>query len=111
VYPQASANNYAPVLKDHLSSLLENWRPIANISTLSRIYEYLFSVRLQNYLFKYNLLAKEQFGFVKKRNITDAMVDYVTKVINCLNEKCNAVGVFLDIHEIFDCLNHNITIR
>lgn len=39
------------------------------------------------------------------------MVDFVTKVITALDEKYKYVGVFLDLPEAFDCVDHTILFK
>lgn len=95
-----------PIFKEGNSKQPENWRPIANISTISKVFEHVFVHRLLDFLFKNNLICKQQFGFVKGRSTTDAMVDFVSNAITALDEKEKTVGVFLDLQKAFDCLDH-----
>jgi hypothetical protein len=74
-----------PIFKDGLSNLPGNWSPIANVSTYSKMYEHVFLNRLINLLSHNNLLCREQFGFTRGRNTTDAMVDFITKVVTALD--------------------------
>lgn len=97
-----------PIFKSGDSNLPENWRPIANLSTISKIFEHVFAQRLLDFLFQNNLLCKEQFGFTKGKCTTDAMVALVTKAVNALDHKNKSVGVFLDFQKAFDCLDHDI---
>ncbi len=109
LFPQElKQSQIRPIFKDGDCNLPENWRPIANVSTFSKIYEHVFTRRLIDFVLHNNLLCTEQFGFVKGKNTTDAMVDYVTKAITALDEKNKAVGVFLDLQKAFDCLDHSI---
>lgn len=58
-------------------------------------------------LLHHNFLCKHQFGIVKGRHATDALIDFIMKAITALDEKFNAVGVFLDFAKAFDY--HKIT--
>jgi hypothetical protein len=97
-----------PAFKDGNSRLPESWRPIANVSTFSKIYEHVFSQRLLNFLFKNDLLCKEQFGFIIGKNTVDAMAKFVSDIILALDQKYKTVGVFLDLQKAFDCINHKV---
>lgn len=97
-----------PVYKDGDTSSPENYRPIANVSTFSKIFEHVFANRLLNFLFHQNLLCKEQYGFVRGKNTTNAMVAFATNAIDALDKKFKSVGVFLDLQKAFDCLDHEV---
>lgn len=106
--PELKQTIIRPIFKDGSSSSPENWRPIANVSTFSKIYEHVFARRLLNFLSDHDLVCKEQFGFVHGKNTTDAMIDFSSKVISALDNKYKAVGVFLDLQKAFNCLRHDI---
>lgn len=57
-------------------------------------YMSMYLYRLIGFVERHNLLCKEQYGFFMGTNTTDTIVDFVTKAINALHEKYNAVGVF-----------------
>lgn len=107
VFPQELKRTIIrPILKDGASNIPSNWRPIANVSTISKIYEHVFANRLLKFLYKYNIICNEQYGFVKGRNTTDAMIDFIDKAVAALDKKFKTIGVFLDLQKAFDCLDH-----
>jgi hypothetical protein len=97
-----------PVFKDGATNSPANYRPIANVSTFSKIYEHVFVSRLINFLFEKHLLCREQYGFVKGKNTTGAMVEFATNAITALDQKCKSIGIFLDLQKAFDCLDHKV---
>ena len=109
IFPQVLKQTIIrPIFKDGNSSLPESWRPIANVSTFSKIYEHVFAQRLLDFLLQYKLLCKDQYGFVKGKSTIDAMVNFATDVIQALDNKFKTVGVFLDLQKAFDCIVHGV---
>ena len=69
-----------PIFKSGDSHLCKNYRPIALLSNLSKIFEKLVKVRIVSYLEKYNILAKRQYGFREGCN-TSMAIAYLTENI------------------------------
>lgn len=85
-----------------------NYRPIALLPTLSKIFEKYFSDRLAGFLARYKILSKNQFGFQKGRSTSDAVFDMMDFVAESLNIKSNVMTVLLDLSKAFDSVNHQI---
>lgn len=55
-----------------------------------------------------NIICKEKFEVLQGKNTTDVMVNFSTKAINALDEKCKAVGALLDLQTAIIWLDHEI---
>jgi hypothetical protein len=64
--------------------------------------------QLQNHLTKYNILAKEQFGFRIDSSTDKAIYKLINEALMALNNKTTVGGIFFDLEKAFDCLNHEI---
>ena len=89
-------------------SSVSNYRPISLLPTLSKIFERIICESLTEHLEKNHLLFDYQFGFRKKRNTTLAILDFVNKITDAIDNGNTAAGIFLDLSKAFDSVNHNI---
>ena len=59
---------------------------------------------------KNNILVDEQFGFRNKLATNIAIYKLINETQTALNNKIMVGGIFCDLEEAFDCINHNILI-
>ena len=105
------ANVKAVYKKKGDKSVINNYRPIALLSNISKIFEKIIYSRLINYLESQNLLSNTQNGFRKNKSTIRACYQALCEVINSLNNKEHTVVIGLDLSKAFDCVDHNILIR
>ncbi|CAH2096746.1 unnamed protein product [Euphydryas editha] len=93
-----------PVLKDGDANLPSNYRPIAVLSSLSKILERLINKRLVQYLEHFGLISEQQYGFRKGRSTNGAVLDLVGHVVQNLNQNKKVLSIFLDLKKAFDTI-------
>lgn len=97
-----------PLHKSDSRMDVHNYRPIALLPVLSKIFEKFYSIRLSNFLFKFNIVSKSQFGFQPGKCTVDAVFDMMDFVADSLNSKSNVVTVLLDMSKAFDYVDHQV---
>lgn len=97
-----------PVYKSGSETDVNNYRPISVLPLVSKIFEKCMYVRLLNFLTKYNVLSKYQFGFQRSKNTSDALLNFVEHIYNNLNDKKHVLGLSIDFKKAFDTVDHKI---
>ena len=64
--------------------------------------------RLSQHLQTNNMLAPEQYAFRKGMSTEDAAFRLTDNVLKSLNQKLYVGGIFCDLSQAFDCVNHQI---
>ena len=100
-----------PIFKKGDSNLISNYRPIAILPLLSKVFEKCISNRILNFISINNLISPAQFGFVKSRSTEDAILNVTEKIYSALNSKHHCINVFIDFAKAFDTVDHVILIR
>lgn len=90
---------------------VSNYRPIALLSNLDKIFEKLVHHRLISYLEKFNLLFNRQFGFRKKHATTHNLISLSEKIREDLDKGEFSCGIFLDLQKAFDSVDHDILLK
>ena len=67
-----------------------------------QILEKLFYTRLNDFVIKYNILSEKLYGFRSNRTTSHALIEFVEKISNVIENKQYTVGVFLDLKKAFD---------
>lgn len=100
-----------PMYKSNDKCKTENYRPISLTSNLSKIFERIIYNRLFNFLFKYKIISKRQFGFIKSLGTKDALYFLTNTILNCLDKSKPIIVSFLDLAKAFDTVNHKILLE
>ena len=100
-----------PVFKKGDPNCIENYRPITILSCFSKIFEKCVYTRTIKFLDKYNILTKSQFGFRSKHSTTHALLDFIDKVSNAIDDSKHTIGIFLDLSKAFDTIDHQILLN
>ena len=104
---QFKQSKIIPLFKSGDRSSMDNYRPIALLSTFSKILEKIVCNRLSDYLEKNELLSKSQYGFRKEHSTVHPMVHFMNKITNALENKLHTIAIFCDLRKAFNSCNHN----
>lgn len=97
-----------PVFKSGSKKLVNNYRPIALISNLAKVFEKILYFRLYKFSTKYGLISSRQFGFLKNKGTDDAIALLSEFIYENLNVSKPTLVAFLDYSKAFDTVNHKI---
>ena len=97
-----------PVHKKDNKQLIENYRPIAVLSSFSKLLEKLMCNRLNNFLKQNAVISESQFGFRESRGTPSAILKLNEHVLKNFDSKKITAAVFLDLSKAFETINHKI---
>jgi hypothetical protein len=97
-----------PIHKKDDPTSPENYRPIALLSSFSKIFEKAMCNRLYTFLEKFNILDEHQNGFRKSKSTTSAVYQFIQTALNHLNEKRYGLGILLDMSKAYESVNYDI---
>ncbi len=100
-----------PILKSKDPTLLDNYRPIALLSTFSKILEKLMCNRLTTHLDNNMLISNFQFGFRKNHSTLHPLLLFTNKITEALEKKQHSIAIFCDLRKAFDTVDHKILIK
>ena len=100
-----------PVLKNGKQTCTNNYRPISLLSVFNKILEKLMYKRLVSFLDTHNILFNNQFGFQSGHSTTQATLLITDKIQEAIERDEYSCGIFLDLSEAFDTVNHHILIQ
>ena len=109
VFPQTIKQSHIiPIKKSKTSdqNILSNYRPISNISFLSKILEKSALTQLLDHLNCNNLFMKEQSAYKSNHSCETALIKITNDVLSVLNSSTNVVVIFLDFTAAFDTICH-----
>jgi exonuclease III len=112
VFPDSlKISKITPVFKDGDKQNVSNYRPIAVLPILSKIFETIIKNRLTQFLSNNNLIHSNQYGFQKNSSTSAAVVNLMSGIIGNLDAKKKTAALFIDLRKAFDCVNHEILLR
>jgi len=87
---------------------ISTYRSISLLPTFAKIFEKAIYSRLSQHLQTNNILAPEQYAFRKGSSTEDVAFRLTDSVLKSLNQKLYVGGIFCDLSEAFDSVNHEI---
>ena len=60
---------------------------------------------------KYYFLSENQFGFRPKHSTIDAIIQFTNQITEAFDNKETSVGLFCDLSNAFDTIDHSILIQ
>ena len=93
------------------SQQFSNYRPVSILPIISKIFEKVIYKRLISYIDKNNILTPYQFGFRQNMSTSLALTFFVDKINSAIENKQFSIGIFLDLSNAFDTVNHHILLN
>ena len=112
IFPSSlKLSRVVPIHKGGKTDICDNYRPIALLSSISKILEKIVSLKLVNHLEYHKLISPKQFGFQRSKNTEQNLLNVVNFISNAINEGQFCIGIFLDLKKAFDVCNHEILFK
>ena len=89
-------------------SLLSNYRPVSVLPVFSKFLEKAVYNCLIRFYDEYEIVHNNQYGCRKKHSTSLALLYLHDKITLAIDERKHTVGIFLNLSEAFDTVNHRI---
>ena len=103
--------NVIPIFKKEDHTLCNNYCSISLLSNISKIIEKLVHIRLSKFLNKNAIRHEKQLGFRNSHSTTHALLETTEKNKQACDTGEFACGIFFDLQEAFDTVNHTILLQ
>jgi hypothetical protein len=100
-----------PLHKKDDKNNMTNYRPVANITVFAKIFEHVMDRKLRSYLYKFKLISPSQYGFIKGKSTSDAIVDFIHLIYGAFDKRHFVTGLLFDMSKAFDLVDHSILIK
>ena len=97
--------------KPNLDLLKTNYRPVSNLSYVSKLVEHVVAVQLVNHIEGHNLMEVHQSAYHAYHSTETALLKVKTDVIRALENQEVACLILLDLSAAFDTIDHNTLLR
>ena len=109
IFPSILKNAYViPIHKGGNAASTNNYRPISILSNLSKVYEKIVHRQLLNYLNMHDILHPNQYGFRANHTTSQAILTFLQRVYDSLDEGNLYFAIFMDFRKAFDSVSHSI---
>lgn len=93
------------------NNVLSNYRPISNLSFISKVIERVVIKQLLQHLNNNNLLPKYQSGYRQYFSTETALIDICSQLFSSIDNQRVSFLVLLDMSAAFDCVDHTCLIN
>ena len=88
--------------------ILKNYRPVSNLSFLSKVIEKVVASRLVDHMTENNLMDPMQSAYRKGHSTETALLRLHNDVVSAVDRGCGVCLVLLDLSAAFDTIDHTI---
>lgn len=92
------------------NALIPSYRPITQLSAISKLLEKKMDIRIRNHCELNKLINQYQFGFQPKKSTEIAVAKLITDIANGLNNRKPTIAILLDFQAAFDTIWHKALI-
>jgi hypothetical protein len=92
--------------KGRCNNVVENDRQMAILFAIPKRFEFLVNKTMYDYL--KNLISVNQHGFMTNRSTVTNLLEYVSFVLNFIEEGCQVDSVYTDFSKVFDRGRHQL---
>ena len=97
-----------PVYKEGNNKLIDNYRPISLLPTISRIFETAIYSQLYEYIKHHHIINDSQYGFRKAHSTVYTATELIDRLTYKLDNSKIPFNIYIDLSKAFDTLNHSI---
>ncbi|KAL5260602.1 hypothetical protein ACHWQZ_G010676 [Mnemiopsis leidyi] len=90
---------------------LKNYRPISNLTYLSKILEKVVHEQLYTFIDSSNMFSSFQSGYRKNHSCETAVTKIHNDILMMIDKKENVVLLLLDLSAAFDTINHRLLLN
>ena len=100
-----------PLHKKNEKDLLDNYRPISLLPSISKVFEIIVYNQLYSYLTTNGILFKSQYGFRKLHSTETAAIELTDTLLQNLDNGDIPIAICLDLSKAFDTLDHDVLLK
>ena len=99
-----------PIYKKNEEFLLENYRPVSVLPSISKVFERIMYNQLYDYFTDQKLFFNSQYGFRSNHSTELAALELLDRIVVKMDQNDIPLNIYLDLSKAFDTLNHEILI-
>ena len=100
-----------PMYKKDDESLFTNYRPIALLPSISKIFEKVIFQQIYHYFQVQKLFYDSQYGFRSKHSTEYAALEVIDRVMTSMDRNDVPFNIYIDLSKAFDTLDHTILLE
>ena len=100
-----------PVFKKDDVTLMDNYRPISLLTSISKLFEKVVFTQLHDYFHKNQLFYSSQYGFRKLHSTEFAALELTDRTLKYIDDRDVSLAIFMDLSKAFDTLVHHILLK
>jgi hypothetical protein len=100
-----------PIYKKGEKTLIENYRPISILPTVSKIIEKVIFKQIHQHFQSNDLYHASQYGFRESHSTELAVLEIIDRIVYSMDAGNVPINIFMDMSKAFDTINHKILIE
>nr|CAH7761994.1 unnamed protein product [Callosobruchus chinensis] len=97
-----------PIFKNGNKQQVSNYRPISILSSISKVVERVIFDKIVDFLNINKVLTDNQHGFRKNRSTQTAILQFLTKLNEEIDNGHKCTALFMDLSKAFDMVSHDL---